>query len=176
VPAVERHIALFGAAPQLVATDRGFFSNEAEAKLRELGVATIVLLKPGYKSKERIEHESRRAFRRGRAWRAGGEARIAHLKHDFGMKRSRSKGSTGIFRSIHWAAIANLHVIARRGPPVTQRIAEIRTLGFGGSAPACALRGRSAVRAARPEWATYAQGARLVAKTSKRCPSGPRRG
>ena len=118
VPAVERHIALFGAAPQVAATDRGFFSFEAEAKLRELGVGTIALPKPGYKSKERIEHERRRAFRRGRAWRAGGEARIAHLKHDFGMKRSRSKGSTGIFRSIHWAAIAsNLHAIARRGPP-----------------------------------------------------------
>jgi IS5 family transposase len=118
VPAVEHHIALFGAPPQLAATDRGFFSFEAEAKLRELGVGTIAVPKPGYKSKERIEHEKKRAFRRGRAWRAGGEARIAHLKHDFGMKRSRTKGSTGIFRSIHWAAIANnLHAIARRGPP-----------------------------------------------------------
>jgi IS5 family transposase len=118
VPAVERHIALFGAAPRVAATDRGFFSFEAEEKLRGLGVCTVAVPKPGYKSKERIEHERNRSFRRGRAWRAGGEARIAHLKHDFGMKRSRSKGTTGIYRSIHWAAIAsNIHAIARRGPP-----------------------------------------------------------
>jgi IS5 family transposase len=54
VPAVVRHIALFGAPPQVAATDRGFFSFEAEAKLRELGVGTIAVPKPGYKSQDRI--------------------------------------------------------------------------------------------------------------------------
>jgi transposase, IS5 family len=117
VPATEHHIATFGHAPQLVATDRGFFSADGEARLAELGVRTIATPKPGHKSKDRIAHERKRAFRRGRAWRAGGEARISHLKHDFGMDRRRYKGPTGTHRSIHWAAIANnLKVIARGGP------------------------------------------------------------
>ena len=36
--------------------------------------------KPGYRSKERVAHERQRWFRRARAWRAGGEARISRLK------------------------------------------------------------------------------------------------
>ena len=69
-----------------------FHSAEGEARLAELGVRTIATPKPGHKSNERVAHERKRAFRRGRAWRAGGEARISHLKHDFGMDRSRYKG------------------------------------------------------------------------------------
>lgn len=64
---------LFGRAPNVVATDRGFFSDAALGKLGALGVKTVAVPKPGYRSKERIEQESKRAFRRGRAWRAGGE-------------------------------------------------------------------------------------------------------
>jgi hypothetical protein len=49
----------------------------------------------------------RRTFRKARAWRAGGEARIARLKNTFGMRRTRYKGESGVARSAHWAAIAN---------------------------------------------------------------------
>jgi len=118
VPSIERHIAVFGHAPRLAATDRGFYSDEGEAALKRMGLTTAAIPKPGYRSAARIEEENRRAFRRARAWRAGGEARIAHLKHDFGMHRTRCKGPTAIFRTIHWASIANnLNVIARREPP-----------------------------------------------------------
>jgi transposase, IS5 family len=58
---------------------------------------------------------------------------------------------------------------ANRGKPPNTRIRRI-------GADVCPAWTQSAVRAARPEWATYAQGARWVAKTSKRGPSGPRRG
>jgi transposase, IS5 family len=107
VPSVERHLELFGRAPEVVTTDRGFYSTEGEEKIKELGVRNAALPKPGYRSKERIAHERKRSFKRARAWRAGGEARISHLKHDFGMKRSRYKGPTGIHRTIHWAALSN---------------------------------------------------------------------
>ena len=43
----------------------------------------------------------------GRAWRAGGEARIGRLKHTFGMARSRYRGDGGTARTTYWAAIAN---------------------------------------------------------------------
>lgn len=106
-PAVERHIAVCGRPPRIVATDRGFFSCEGERKLRELGVHHAAIPKPGYRSRERIAFERQRWFRRARAWRAGGEARISRLKHRFGMARSRYRGQSAMARTVFWAAIAN---------------------------------------------------------------------
>lgn len=107
VPSVERHIEVCGRAPLVVATDRGFFSTEGERRIGELGVKHAVIPKPGHRSAQRIQHERQRWFRRGRAWRAGGEARIARLKHQFGMTRSRYRGQAGLARTAYWAAIAN---------------------------------------------------------------------
>lgn len=114
VPSVQRHVEVFGRAPRMLAADRGFYSTDGEAQARQLGVKRPVLPKPGYRSKERVEYERQRWFRRGRAWRAGGEARIARLKHRFGMDRSRYRGLTGMLRTASWAAIANnLLAVAR---------------------------------------------------------------
>jgi IS5 family transposase len=107
VPAVERHIKVFGRAPHMAATDRGFYSGDGERRIGELGVKRPVIPKPGHKSKKRVAHERQRWFRRGRAWRAGGEARISRLKHRFGMVRSRYKGENGTMRAALWAGIAN---------------------------------------------------------------------
>jgi IS5 family transposase len=107
VPAVEHHIRVFGRAPQIAATDRGFHSGKGERRIRELGVKRPVIPKPGHKSAKRVAHERQRWFRRGRAWRAGGEARISRLKHHFGMARSRYKGEQGTKRTALWAGIAN---------------------------------------------------------------------
>jgi len=115
VPAVERHCKVFGRAPTDVAVDRGFYSTEGERRVQALGVPHAVIPKPGFRSRERIVYERQRWFRRGRAWRAGGEARIARLKHRFGMARSRYRGEGGMVRTISWAAIANdLAAIAAR--------------------------------------------------------------
>jgi IS5 family transposase len=115
VPAVEQHGAVFGRPPRLVATDRAFYSTEGEHRVRSLGVAHAVIPKPGFRSRERIAYERQRWFRRGRAWRAGGEARIAHLKHCFGLARARYRGDPGMARTVFWAAIANnLLAIAAR--------------------------------------------------------------
>ncbi len=107
VPSVERHIAVFQRPPQVLATDRGFYSTEGERRVLELGVRHPVLPKPGHRSTTRIAHERQRWFRRGRAWRAGGEARISRLKHRFGMARSRYHGEAGLHRTVFWAAISN---------------------------------------------------------------------
>ena len=115
VPAVERHIRVFGHAPSTAATDRGFYSGEGEKRIRELGVRRAVIPKPGHRSDERIEYERQRWFRRGRSWRMGGEARISRLKHCFDMGRSRYRGEVGMKRTVLWAAIANdLAAVATR--------------------------------------------------------------
>lgn len=115
VPAVEHHIKVFDRPPKMTATDRGFFSSEGEVKIKKLGVRSPVIPKPGYRSKQRIEYEQQKWFRRGRAWRAGGEARISRLKNQFGMARSRYRGELGMEATTLWAAIANnLVAIATR--------------------------------------------------------------
>ncbi len=106
-PTVERHKQVFGRAPRLVATDRAFYSTQGEQRLEELRVRHRVIPKPGYRSPARLEYERQRWFRRGRAWRSGGEARIGHLKHSFGMERSAYRGPRGMERTILWAAMAN---------------------------------------------------------------------
>jgi IS5 family transposase len=107
VPAVEYHQQLFGRVPRTVATDRGFFSGRGERRLIEMGVKQPVLPRPGHRTRERVMHERQRWFKRERAWRAGGEARISRLKNTFGMQRSPYRGRAGVDRCIGWAAIAN---------------------------------------------------------------------
>ncbi len=107
VSSVERHIEIFGAPPIMAATDRGFYSGAGVKRIEELGVRRVVVPFPGKRSQKRIRHEKQRWFRRGRAWRAGGEARIARLKHRFGMARSRYRGPSGTARTTYWAGIAN---------------------------------------------------------------------
>lgn len=107
VSSVERHINVFGHPPTLVATDRGFYSGAGVARIEQLGVRRAAVPFPGYRSATRVRHEHQRWFRRGRAWRAGGEARNSRLKHQFGMGRSRYRGPSGIPRTMFWAAIGN---------------------------------------------------------------------
>jgi len=107
VPSVQHHERVFGRVPRVVATDRGFFSFDNVNRIEAMGVLCAAVPKPGYRSPAWLERERRRPFRRARAWRAGGEARIARLKHTFGMHRARYRGSTGTRRCAYWAAIAN---------------------------------------------------------------------
>jgi len=107
VPSVERHKEVFGRVPRVVATDRGFFKTDNVRRIEEMGVRCAAVPKPGHRSPSWLKRERQRSFRRARAWRAGGEARIARLKNTFGMRRARYKGDSGVARSAHWAAIAN---------------------------------------------------------------------
>ena len=107
VPAVEHHVEVFGRAPKLVSTDRGFHSGKGEQRIKDIGVHHAAIPKPGHRSAKRIAHERQRWFRRARAWRAGGEARISRLKNRFGMQRSAYRGAGGTERTALWAGIAN---------------------------------------------------------------------
>jgi hypothetical protein len=81
--------------------------TSAGSDVEPLGVRCAAIPKPGYPSPTWLARERRRPFRRARAWRAAGEARIARLKHKFGMHRARYRGPSGVARSARWAGIAN---------------------------------------------------------------------
>jgi len=95
LPAIEQHIARFGAAPHAVATDRGFASRANEKSVEALGVARVSLPTRGKKSKKRSEHEKQLWFQDLQRYRAGGEAKISLLKRKYGLGRSRYRGLAG---------------------------------------------------------------------------------
>jgi transposase, IS5 family len=106
-PALDRHIAIFGRAPDLAAGDRGFASatNEEAAVMR--GVRRVILPRPGRKTPARRAHERQRWFRRGQRWRGGCEGRISVIKRRHGLRRSRYRGADGISRWVGLGVIAN---------------------------------------------------------------------
>jgi len=95
IPAVEQHIARFGAAPHAVATDRGFGSQANEKAVAALGVTRVSLPTRGKKSKKRTEHEKQHWFQDLQRYRAAGEAKISLLKRKYGLGRSRYRGLVG---------------------------------------------------------------------------------
>lgn len=111
VPALDRHIALFGRPPQLAVADGGFASRQNERAARDRGVRHVVLpwqLRPGRRSRS-----ARAALR----WRTGSEGRISALKRCHGLRRCRYRGATGMQRWVGLGAIANnLKVLGRAGP------------------------------------------------------------
>jgi transposase, IS5 family len=114
IPALETHVELFGRAPQLAAADRGFWNSANEKAAARLGVQQVVLPGRGRLSATRAARQKERWFRRGQGWRAGIEARLATLKHRFGMQRAFYKGEIGFERHVGWCIIAhNLVAMSR---------------------------------------------------------------
>src|SRR5918994_929115 len=107
IPALDRHQAIFGRAPDLAAGDRGFSSARNEQAAVDRGVRRVVLPRPGAKSPARRTYERQRWFRRGQRWRVGCEGRISVLKRRHGLHRCRYHGLDGMNRWVGLGVIAN---------------------------------------------------------------------
>jgi len=109
-PALDRHIALFGHAPQLAVADGGFASQTNERAAQDRGVRHVVLPR---QPREKRSRAARAALR----WRTGSEGRISALKRCHGLRRCRYRGATGMQRWVGLGIIANdLLVLARASP------------------------------------------------------------
>jgi IS5 family transposase len=106
-PALDRHQAIFGRAPDLAAGDRGFSSARNEQAAADRGVRRVVLPRQGAKSPARRTHERQRWFRRGQRWRVGCEGRISVLKRRHGLRRCRYHGVDGMHRWVGFGVIAD---------------------------------------------------------------------
>jgi IS5 family transposase len=106
-PALDRHQAIFGRAPDLAAGDRGFSSAANEQAATARGVRRVVLPHRGPKSSARRAHERQRWFRRGQRWRVGCEGRISVLKRRHGLRRCRYHGVDGMHRWVGLGVIAD---------------------------------------------------------------------
>jgi len=106
-PALDRHLAIFGRAPDLAAGDRGFSSARNEQAAVDRGVRRVVLPRRGPKSPTRRAYERQRWFRRGQRWRVGCEGRISVLKRRHGLRRCRYHGVDGMNRWVGFGVIAD---------------------------------------------------------------------
>lgn len=111
---LDDHEAFFDAAPQVYASDRGFFSEGNLEACRTAGVVvTCIPQSGGKRSAEREAYEKSRAFKRGQRFRAGIEGRISVLFRGRGMKRALVEGREHFELFVGAAVIANnLLVIA----------------------------------------------------------------
>jgi len=113
-PSLKAHVKTFHQPPQQASADRGLFSEPNEQFAQDLGVKKVILPKRGYRSKERLKHEHKAWFVKGRHWHAGVEGRISVLKRAHDLGRCLAHGLTGFHRWVGWGVIAgNLAVLGR---------------------------------------------------------------
>jgi IS5 family transposase len=113
IPSIDRHKEIFGHDPTEVDTDRGFYSEENEEKLKTR-IKRIGIPKRGYKDKRRLRMEKSGWFTKGQRWRAGQEGKISWFKRSFTGGKSKAKTEEGFDRNIGLGIIAcNLKVLSR---------------------------------------------------------------
>ena len=96
-----------GLRPAEAVFDRGFTTKATLAAMAELGSEVFIAGSPQ-------NNGSRRTRRRLASHRVGCEGRIAHLKREYGGRRSRLKGESGARIWSSWTALAyNLDTVAR---------------------------------------------------------------
>ncbi len=115
-PAVNGHRRLFRKRLKAVAADRGFYSQANEEWLEGSTVKQVSIPKRGNVSKERRSYQKQSWFKRLQRYRAGIEGRISLLKRKFGLRRSLSRGDSGIKTWVGQGIFAyNLWAAARIG-------------------------------------------------------------
>ena len=113
LPMLERHIAVWGAAPRQAAADGGYASRENLAQAKARGVRDMAFhKKSGLKVEDMVR--SHWVYRKLRNFRAGIEAGISCLKRAYGLARCTWRGF-GHFKAYVWSAVVayNLALLAR---------------------------------------------------------------
>lgn len=107
-PTLAHHENRFGAAPRLIATDRGFDSKDNIEACKQAGVVIeSIPQRGGQKTPEREAHEKSRAFKQAQRFRAGVEGRISVLFRGRGMKRCLPHGLERFDVFVGVAVLAN---------------------------------------------------------------------
>lgn len=106
-PTLAHHENRFGAAPRLIATDRGFDSQDNIKACKQAGVIESIPQRGGQKTAEREAYEKSRAFKQAQRFRAGVEGRISVLFRGRGMKRCLAHGLDRFDVFVGVAVLAN---------------------------------------------------------------------
>ncbi|HEX2713704.1 MAG TPA: ISNCY family transposase [Candidatus Acidoferrales bacterium] len=107
-PSLERHKEIFGHAPELYGSDRGFFSEQNVKSCKRNGVQLVCIPQcGGQKTAERKAYEKSSPFKKGQRFRAGIEGRISVLFRGRGMKRCLAEGRERFELWVGAAVLAN---------------------------------------------------------------------
>ena len=107
VPAVARVTNRLGRAPTAVTADRGYGEAKVDAGLEALGVRRVAIPRRGKPGAARQKVQRTGAFVKLVKWRIGSEARISHLKRDYGWARTRVDGIAATQAFCGWGVLAH---------------------------------------------------------------------
>lgn len=107
VPAVARVTTRVGRAPTAVTADRGYGEARVDAGLQALGVRRVAILRRGKPGPVRQKAQRTVSFVKLVKWRTGSEARISHLKRDYGWTRTRVDGIAATQAWCGWGVLAH---------------------------------------------------------------------
>ena len=105
-PALQSHRKLFGAYPDEVAADKGYYESVAALDKLRSKVDVVAIGKKGARTQEETELEHDPAFRHAQRFRAGVEGTISFLKRVFRLSRCFNKGW------VHFAATVGATVLS----------------------------------------------------------------
>ncbi len=122
-PSLQRHHKMFGRAPELYGSDRGFHNQRNQQACQQAGVQLpCIPQRGGKKTPERETYEKSPAFKKGQRFRAGIEGRISVLFRGRGMKRCLLKGRERFELLVGAAVLANnllriADLLTKKQPP-----------------------------------------------------------
>ena len=113
-PTLQAHRRLFGANPEVVATDKGFYESMKQVAKLEEEIATVSICKKGRRNEQEVHRESTEAFQEGQRFRAGVEGSISVLKRAFKLGRCFFKGFKNYAASVGCAIFCHNLVLLTR--------------------------------------------------------------
>jgi IS5 family transposase len=112
--ALESHKRLFGAYPDALAADKGYYESMSAIDALEHKVAVVSIAKKGRRTDEETVREHDPLFRHAQRFRAGVEGTISFLKRVLRLARCFNKGWEHFVATVGQAIFAhNLLVLAR---------------------------------------------------------------
>ena len=113
-PAIKAHEKLFGAGPDVLAADKGFYESMEQIVSLEETITTVAICKKGRRNQAEYERESSEAFKDGQRFRAGCEGSISVLKRAFNLGKCLFKGFKNYVASVGCAVFCHNLVLLTR--------------------------------------------------------------
>lgn len=113
-PAVKVHKKLFGAYPNVLSTDKGFYESMQQIEGLEEKIPVVSIAKKGRRTQAEYERETSEAFIDGQRFRAGSEGSISVLKRAFKLGKCFFKGFKNYAASVGFAVLCHNLVLLTR--------------------------------------------------------------
>jgi IS5 family transposase len=114
--AIENHETLFGAAPKVLAADKGYWQDAFTTERLRWRIPLVSIAKKGSRTEEERAHERSLPFRLAQGFRAGVEGSISFLKRVLGLWRCMNKGFDHFVSTVAASVFAHNLLILARGP------------------------------------------------------------